>query len=89
MDVSREGIVYVAYQKGPDGKRNIIQMGSSALGDNQQQWSTNDLEAFEVAYVCKKSKFFITSHPREILVNTDNSSKVGIFKKKITDIENP
>ena len=34
-DASREGIGYVVYQKRPDGKRNIIQMGSSALKDNQ------------------------------------------------------
>ena len=64
-------------------------MGSSALKDHQRRWSTNELEALAVAYAVKQSKFFITSHPGEVLINTYNATIVGMFKKDFTEIENP
>ena len=49
-DTSKEGIGYVVYQIRGDGKRNVIQMGSSALKNHQKRWSINKLEALAMTY---------------------------------------
>ena len=64
-------------------------MGSSALKDNQKRWTVNELETLAVAYACKQAKFFITNHPGDIIINTDNATICRMFKKDFTKIENP
>ena len=88
-DASRDGIGYITYQIKEDGKKNVIQMGSSALKENQKRWSMNELETLAVAYAAEQSKFFITCHPGEVKIFSDNATICGMFKKDFTEIENP
>ena len=87
-DASKDGVGYVTYQIKEDGKKSVIHIGSRALKENQKRWSANELEALAVAYAADQSKFFITNHPGEIKIFTDNSTICGMFRKDITEIEN-
>ena len=49
----------------------------------------NELEALAVAYAAEQSKFFITCHPGEVHIFSDNATICGMFKKDFTEIENP
>ena len=67
-------------------KRNVIQMGLSALKENQKRWSTNELEAPAVAYAVDQSKFFITTHPGTVKIITNNATIFRMYKKDFTEI---
>ena len=74
------GIGYILCQKKPDGSRNIIQCGSSALTRTQANYAIIEIEALALAWSTEHCAFYLQGCP-EFDVFTDHKPLIPIFSK--------
>ena len=71
----------------PGGEVMIISANSSALKDNQTNYSAIDCEILGLKFAVESNQYYLYGAP-EINVFTDANSIEGIFQKNLGDIEN-
>merc|ERR1712215_415737 len=85
------GVGYVLYQhvndEDPGGEVVIINANSSALKDNQTNYSAINCEILGLKFAVESNVYYLYGAP-EINVFTDANSIEGIFQKNLGDIEN-
>merc|ERR1712030_196824 len=71
----------------PEGEVTIVNANSSALKDNQMQYSAIDCEVLGLKFACDANAFYLYG-VKCINIYTDASALEGIFQKNLGDIAN-
>ena len=74
-------------KKGKNEKKWLIQCGSRSLTDCETRYSATELELLGLTYAIKDCNYFLLFGPK-FTVYTDHLALVGLFKKRLGDIEN-
>ena len=85
-DASRSGLGYALIQRDTDGKPRLISCGSRALNEHEVNYSVTELEMLAVVWSVKQCKYYL--HGSSFTCVSDHRSLLGVFKKKLADIDN-
>ena len=88
---NKSGVGYCFYQylndDDPEGEVTIVNANSSALKDNQMQYSAIDCEVLGLKFAVDANAYYLYG-AKCINVYTDASALEGIFQKNLGDIQN-
>ena len=90
-DASRIGLGYLLYQEAPHlgpPKRRLIQCGSRSVSSPESRYAVCELEGLAVQWAALKCKYYLAGMPH-FTVLTDHQSLVGLFKKDLSEVQNP
>ena len=68
--------------------RRIITMGATGLTPGQKNWSTFEIELLSVVWALEHARYYCIGAPK-ITIKTDRSPLKGLFKKDLSEIDNP
>ena len=71
----------------PEGEVTIVNANSSALKENQMQYSAIDCEVLGLKFATDSNAYYLYE-AKVINIYTDCSALEGIFQKKLRDIRN-
>ena len=81
------GIGFALMQENDNGERHMVQCGSRSLTPAETNYAVIELECLGIYYAISKCRHYLTGLHHFTTV-TDHRPLVGIFKKKLEDIEN-
>ena len=82
------GLGFIACQKLPDGKYNVIQVGSTSLTPAQRNYSVYELELLGLAFSARKCHHFLAHNPNKITFFTDHAALSNFENVQLDTIKN-
>merc|ERR1712240_104711 len=88
VDASLLGLGFILFQKDPEGRSSILQVGSTSLKHAQVRWAIPELELLACKFMLNKCHYFTAWASKPIIIYSDCQGLKQYQTRDIADIDN-